>query len=212
MLYLPAKLLCMFLFNLRIIPIVVEGRENIKGSGPFIVASNHTDGADGAVTLWCLPFRFWFGLRDDYGQPVRFLMIRFLKTALINREKIKPSQGKKIIRILRSGQSLLLFPQGTRSLVLDKAKPGIGGFSSKNQVPVLPMSITGTENIIRKGFVWQMLRAFLRLRPPIKVVIHAPIICQKGENDQEFTDKVMRTIASGLNLEQRGCYAAMPSE
>lgn len=213
MLYPIAKLLCMILFNLRIIPIVVEGRENTKGSGQFIVALNHTDGADGAVAIWCLPFFFWLGLRDDFGQPVRFLLIRLLKTTLINREKIKPSQYRKIRQILGSGQSLLLFPQGTRSKVLtQRAKSGIGLLSSKNRVPVLPMSITGTENLIRKTFIWQIVKAIMRLRPPIRVVIHEPMICQNGQDDQEFTDQVMYKIASGLNPEQRGYYATMPSK
>ncbi len=212
MLYPIAKLLCMILFNLRIIPIVVEGRENIKASDQFIVASNHTDGADGAVAIWCLPFFFWLGLRDDFGQPVRFLLIRLLKTTLIHRDGITLSQYRKIKWILGSEQSLLLFPQGTRSKILKRAKPGIGLLSSKNQVPVLPMSVMGTENLTRMTFAWQILRAMLRLRPPIKVVIHESMICQNGQDDQEFTDQVMYKIASGLDPEQKGCYATIPSK
>lgn len=212
MLYPIAKLLCMILFNLRIIRIVVEGRENIKASDQFIIASNHTDGADGAVTIWCLPFFFWLGLRDDFGQPIRFLLVRLLKTTLIHRDGITLSQYRKIKWVMGSGQSLLLFPQGTRSKVLKRAKPGIGLLSSKNRVPVLPMSITGTENLTRMTFAWQILRAILRLRPPIRVIIHEPMICQNGQDDQEFTDKVMYKIASGLDPEQRGDYATMPND
>lgn len=212
MLYPIAKLICMFFFSLGVIPIVVEGRENLKGLRPFIVASNHTDGSDGAVVLWCLPFFFWLGLRDDYGQPIRFFLTWLLKTTLLNRERIKPSQYRKLKRILESGESILLFPQGTRSKVLTKkAKPGIGLLSYKTQVPVLPISITGTEGLLRKTFIWQILRAILRLRPPIKVVIHEPMICQNGRDDQEFTDKVMVAIASGLHPEQRGYYATKPA-
>jgi 1-acyl-sn-glycerol-3-phosphate acyltransferase len=212
MLYWLAKLICMGLFSTGIIPVKVTGRENLKGLGACIAVANHVDGIDAPVLIKCLPFTTWFLLRDDFGEPIKSLLTRLLLMVHINREKPKPSQFRKAVGLLRSGRRLTMFPEGHRSEsgALNQAKHGLVSLARSSEVPVVPISISGSLNFLRKE-TWrrEIIRAVLRRRPPIEVTIHAPIYLKNvdRESEQSAIDEIMNQIASGLRKEQQGVYA-----
>jgi len=213
MLYWLAKLICMGFFSTGLIPVKVIGRENLKGLGACIAVANHVDGIDAPVLIRCLPFTTWFLLRDDFDEPIKSLLTRLLLMVHITRERPKPSQFRKAVELLRSGRRLTMFPEGTRSKTgaLNQAKHGLVSLARLSGVPVVPISIGGSLNFLRKE-TWrqEIIRAILRRRPPIEVTIHAPVYLTNvgREGDQAAVDEIMNQIASGLREEQQGVYAS----
>jgi 1-acyl-sn-glycerol-3-phosphate acyltransferase len=71
----------------------------------------------------------------------------------IKREGSDVSAMRECLRKLKSGQPLALFPTGTR-VVGDEAisaKAGVGFLAVKGGVPVIPLQISGTDQVMPKG-------------------------------------------------------------
>jgi len=71
----------------------------------------------------------------------------------LDRGEADPSALKKVLKILKSGRPMVLFPEGTRSKEngLQRGKPGIGFIVSKSGVPVVPAYIEGSYNAVPEG-------------------------------------------------------------
>ncbi len=129
----------------------VEGLENIPKTGPVIIASNHLSNADppaiggfaGLVRdsrfvakkeLFDIPLIGWFFRRSGYIPVDR------------NRTIGDFGALKGVVHALERGESVVMFPEGTRSKTGKPQKPksGIGFLVYKTGVPVLPVRIDGT--------------------------------------------------------------------
>jgi 1-acyl-sn-glycerol-3-phosphate acyltransferase len=209
MLYWLAKWICCFFFNLKLIRIEVVGKENIiRNSGPLIIAPRHQDASDAAALIWAMPFTIRFMLKLDNNPISLFLLTLLLKTYSVSRTGV-PLKGLRESRaILASGQPIGVFPEGHRTPVLIRAEKGVGYLIHKCGVPVVPVAITGTNQLLRH-FWLEIPKAILRLRPPIRVVIGTPYIpTVNGRKEyQRVGDDIMLKIAADLPHEERGFYA-----
>jgi len=112
-------------------------------------------------------------------------------------------------QVLDSGQALGMFPEGMRSknAQLQPAYPGSALIALHNGAPILPIGITGMEQL-NKGIVWMLLH-----RPPVTVNIGCPFNLPPV-NDKvtkaelvELANYIMGHIAELLPPEYRGNYA-----
>jgi 1-acyl-sn-glycerol-3-phosphate acyltransferase len=87
---------------------------------------------------------------------------------------------KTVIRTVKSGNGVVLFPEGTRSSdgTLQPAKAGIGLVIAKTRAPVQPMRIFGSYEAFPKGSGKISLT-------PITVVVGEPIRFTDAELDPE---------------------------
>jgi 1-acyl-sn-glycerol-3-phosphate acyltransferase len=95
---------------------------------------------------------------------------RYIKLRRGDRESIKQMMTA-CERTLRAGSSIMMFPEGTRSKtgVLQPFKPGAFELAIRTRVPLLPIVLSGTSDILpKRGFV-------LRGRHPISITILDPI-------------------------------------
>ena len=114
-------------------------------------------------------------------------------------------------RALDSGLALFMFPEGTRSKngQLKPAFPGSALIALHNNVPILPVGITGLENV-KKGPLW-----FIFHRPWVTVHInigrpfYLPPVSGKLTKTRlgELAEYIMEHIAELLPPEYRGYYA-----
>jgi 1-acyl-sn-glycerol-3-phosphate acyltransferase len=108
---------------------------------------------------------------------------------------------------LKQGVSLIIFPEGKRSgtIQMQSALTGAALIASRLGVPVLPVSITGTEEL-RKSDWW-------RHRPKITVNIGQPFYVPSADGgltkDERYqlANSIMEHIAGLLPAEYRGVYA-----
>jgi 1-acyl-sn-glycerol-3-phosphate acyltransferase len=73
---------------------------------------------------------------------------------------------RKVLKVLGEGHPLLVFPEGTRSEdgLLGEGKKGVGMLLAKSKVPVLPVRIFGSYEIMGKGKIVPRIGRKLRLR------------------------------------------------
>ena len=164
-----ARLISRACFSLEII-----GRENLppEGSGGYLLAMNHQSYLDPPiVALAARPHPIHFLARKTLLQwPVMGAIFPRLNVVPIDQERPDMSALKNVIRLLRRGETTIVFPEGARTLDGDfqPAQPGIGLIIAKTLVPVVPMRVFGAfEAMPRGGSGIRMV--------PIKVKIGRPL-------------------------------------
>ncbi|MBV8586697.1 MAG: 1-acyl-sn-glycerol-3-phosphate acyltransferase [Verrucomicrobia bacterium] len=172
------------------------GRENLIEEGPAIIASNHQSYLDPPFIGSCCRRELYFLTRKNLlEKPLIGPVLRQLNTVPVDRERGDVSAFKAILRILQSGNRLIIFPEGTRTTDgnLQPARAGIGMVIAKTRAPVIPARIFGTfEALPRTGG--------LKLRP-VTVVFGPPLRFDKEEfaaNDRELYQRLGDRVMSEI--------------
>jgi 1-acyl-sn-glycerol-3-phosphate acyltransferase len=132
----------------------IYGRENIPPSGGAILAANHTSFLDPILVGTSLDRKIYFFARSSLFHPRPWSwLLKKLHTVPVERNKPAPSSIKRVLRLLKSGRLILMFPEGTRGSgeTLSKARGGVGMMAAKSGLPVIPVYISGAARILPKG-------------------------------------------------------------
>jgi 1-acyl-sn-glycerol-3-phosphate acyltransferase len=134
----------------------IEGRENIPPGGCLVV-SNHVSFMDPTTVGWAFGREMYYlGRKDLFRPPFLSWFLPMCNVLPIDRDGKDIAGLRRIIKMLKDGESILIFPEGTRSRDgnLQPAEPGAGLIAVKAGVPVLPMRVFGTyESLSRRDKV-----------------------------------------------------------
>jgi acyl carrier protein len=166
---------CMRLFfRLCRIPVAVRGLENLPGSGPFVIAANHTSYLDGAVLLAALQWRRYafVAKRELADSFIAKTLVQGLGARFVERFEVQRSaeHADELVEAAKSGVSLIVFPEGTllRHTGLMPFRTGAFQVAAQAGIPVVPVALRGVRSVLRDG-TWYPRRA------PIAVTFGAPI-------------------------------------
>lgn len=192
----------------------IRGLENVPKSN-FILVSNHQSHLDeictGAVAVLSKHYNFHFlGQVDRYkGFTQFFLWVLYLLTGTIplnrNDEKSKKRALEKAIKVLKENKVLILYPEGTRSRTgeLLPGKYGVAKIFLKTKVPVLPVAIKGTFELLPPNKAIPKLKRIVKIN--IGKLLEFKEELKKAENIpegspeykdllKEITEKIMAEI------------------
>jgi 1-acyl-sn-glycerol-3-phosphate acyltransferase len=161
-----SRLIGRLFFRLRIIH-----RERMIQAGPVILAMNHQSYLDPPFAgTTCDRAIYFLAKRTLIDVPVLGWLLPKLNVIPVNQEGIDRSALKALIRVLKSGNAALVFPEGARTLDgdLQPAQPGLGLVIAKTLAPVVPMRIFGAREALPRG------GGSLRF-VPITIVVGEPI-------------------------------------
>ena len=197
--YTISKILAWSLLGFRVIH-----RERLIEEGPVILASNHQSYFDPPLVGICSRRAVYYLARKTLLQvPILGPLLPEINVIPVDRDGNDMSALKKIIRLVRAGNGVVLFPEGTRSPdgKLQRGKSGIGLIIAKTRAPVQPMRILGSYEAFPKGSGKIVLT-------PVTVVVGEPLRFTDAELDpkshgsderalyQYLSDRVMEAIAS----------------
>src|SRR4030066_1819462 len=132
----------------------VSGVEKIPLSGGVIIAANHFSYLDIPLLSYGLnrPANFG-GKKQLFTIPIVGTLLRLLGAIPIDREKIDRSAIREIMKKLNSGNVVVIYPEGTRSLngKLQAGKPGVGFIVRMSGKKVVPAAIIGTDKAMPSG-------------------------------------------------------------
>ncbi|CQR46706.1 1-acyl-sn-glycerol-3-phosphate acyltransferase [Paraliobacillus sp. PM-2] len=124
----------------------VIGKENIPKNGPVIICSNHISNLDPPVVGITCPREIYFMAKEELfrNKLLGGLLLR-VKAFPIKRGMQDRDALKKALAILKEGNTLGLFPEGTRSKTgkIGKGLSGVGFFALRSQATVIPCAIIG---------------------------------------------------------------------
>lgn len=198
--------------------IKVNGINNIdKTKKPRIFVCNHLSNSDGLVLAKILKeksdpyFVAGVKLSDD---PITQLGTKIVKNIPIKPNSADKEAITKVVRALKDGNDILLFPEGTRSRTggLIEGKKGILLFARMGKAEVIPIGMSGTDILLpvsKEGDMgaekWQSADVTVNIGE--KIVFPSK---EKDEDKHEYDDRcmdiLMRSIANLLPEKYRGIY------
>lgn len=176
----------------------VRGLENLDPEKTYIIAANHVSNFDILTISAHLPLQFrWVSKKELFQIPIMgqgMKRVGYVEIDRQNKEKAWAHLFEARSK-LEEGFSLMFFPEGTRSPdgEIKRFKPGAFVLAIHTGLPVLPITIVGSHEIMRK-------RSLLFQPGTVELVIHPPIspsgftIARK----HEFAEVVRDQIAAEL--------------
>ena len=124
--------------------LIIRGRENEIPEGAVIVFGNHYSNLD--VFLLTIAFRRrirFMAKHTLFDIPVVGYFVKAYGAFPINREKTDLTSMKTALRLLKDGEVLGIFPEGTRvrGEKISDPKGGIAMFAWKTKSPVIPVHL-----------------------------------------------------------------------
>lgn len=145
---------CRFAVRLLGVRVSVTGLENIP-HGACIFAANHASNLDPVILLPAVPRRITiFAKKELFRIPILGVGMRAAGFIRVDRFGRKATAGlATAVRHLKQGLSLSIFPEGTRSPDgrLRPFKKGAFAMAIEAGVYVVPVSIAGTQHLLRRG-------------------------------------------------------------
>jgi 1-acyl-sn-glycerol-3-phosphate acyltransferase len=133
----------------------VEGIDDLKREGPYIFMSNHQGSYDIFALLGHLPFQFkWLAKKELFSIPFFGWTMAAAGYIRIDREGNRETVEamNKAAEKIRNGISVVIFPEGSRSPngTIQPFKKGGFTLAIKSKVPIVPMAISGSRDIMPK--------------------------------------------------------------
>jgi 1-acyl-sn-glycerol-3-phosphate acyltransferase len=155
------------LARLTATPLEVQGSENIP-PGPCILVANHRSYLDGIALVTLLPGRWRFvAKRELADQRIAGAFLRRIDSLFVERFERRQS-GEDASALNRAAQQLpplIVFPEGTfvRGGGLLPLRLGAFVAATEAQIPVIPIAISGTDQIL-PAESWRPAHAAIKIR------------------------------------------------
>lgn len=143
--------------------LTVKGMENVPKDESVLYISNHRGFFDVVTTYSLCPGLTGYISKDSVGKvPVLGLVMKRLYCLFMNREDVKQSMKVilQAIDCVKRGISICIFPEGTRNE--DREHPekilpfknGSFKIAQKSGCKIIPIAITGTDDVLENHFPW----------------------------------------------------------
>lgn len=155
------------LFGMRVI-----GREHLITEGPVLVASNHQSYLDPPLIGNLYQTEMVYLARKTLFKGFFRWLYDQWNAIPVDQERPDMASLKTIIRKLREGNRVLVFPEGSRTIdgTLGEAAPGIGLIAAKSGVPIQPVRIRGAHEALPRGKACiRLSRISVHIGPPIQL-------------------------------------------
>jgi 1-acyl-sn-glycerol-3-phosphate acyltransferase len=176
--------------------VVARGLENAV-DGPAVYAANHASTLDIFIVFGHLPVDFRIVYKKSVSLiPLVGWAIRLGGHVPIDRSH--PFRARRSLdeaaRRIRTGMSVVVFPEGTRSPDggVCRFKRGSFALAIEAAVPVVPVSLVGVKQVVPHGLS--------RVRPGVvEVVLHppVPVTGRQPEEAEALAEEVRRIVAEG---------------
>jgi len=184
------------------------GLDNFPSQPPYILVINHLAVFDSPLLMAVCPHTLRaLAAAKHKRNPIYAPLLVMVGSIWIRRGEVDRKALQEALDWLKSGGAMGMAPEGTRArgtYALQRGKTGVAYLATRADVPIVPVGLTGTE---------QIKRNLPRLRRThVRVVVGEPFRLPesgevRGQKLREYTDLIMHRIAELLPEEYRGVYA-----
>ena len=179
-------------------PVTIHGREKLRDDVASVIVANHLSLLDILVLFRIFVHFKWVSKVENFRIPCigwNMSLNRYIKLKRGNRASVMRMMAE-CRKTLQSGNSILMFPEGTRSPTgrMRAFKTGAFELAQATRSPIQPLIIRGTADALpKRGFV-------LRGRHPITVTVFDPIPPEAVEHldAEKLTEHVRAQMAATL--------------
>lgn len=195
----------------------VKGLENLEDEeGPFIFIGNHLSNSDGLIVNKIIKEKydpyFIAGVKLD-DKSLTNIGTRLIKTINIVPNSADRESINKIVKEVKAGQNIVMFPEGTRSRTAQmiEGKKGVLLIARLTKAKIVPFGLVGSEKLMpindkdMGDESFQHARVDINFGKPITLPTK-----DKEETKQEYDTRVltylMKSIANLIPENYRGVY------
>ena len=180
------------------IRVTTHGMENIPANEPYLLVANHMSYIDSILLTSVLPEQCNFVAKAELAHnPLLYQALKKIGIFLVDRFDAEQGveDARKISEGIRSGARPLFFAEGTLQRMPGLLPFQMGAFvlASEEQLPVVPITIQGTRNILRGGS-WFPRRG--------RVQVRIGRVCRPGKRGWqgaiELRDRIRQRILARL--------------
>ena len=204
--YYPGKWWAQFIIRILLLPVKVEGRENLVKGQSYVFVANHQGAFDIFLIYGFLSRNFkWMMKRQIRQMPFVGKACESAHHIFVDKRgasKIRETYDRAR-QTLQGGMSLVVFPEGARSFTghMGVFKRGAFMLADDIELPVVPLTINGSFDIMprtrdMKWVVWH----------PLRLTIHKPILpVGKGtDNIKYLEEESYKVVMGGLEKQYQG--------
>lgn len=204
--YYPGKWWAQFIIRILLLPVKVEGRENIVKGQSYVFVANHQGAFDIFLIYGFLSRNFkWMMKRQLRQMPFVGKACESAHHIFVDKRgasKIRETYDRAR-QTLQGGMSLVVFPEGARSFTghMGVFKRGAFMLADDIELPVVPLTINGSFDIMprtrdMKWVVWH----------PLRLTIHKPILpVGKGTDNIKYLEQESyKVVMGGLEEKYQG--------
>ena len=184
----------------------LQGLEHVPPSGALVLVTNHLSSFDTLSIIGLGPVRQGtaFGAIEHRSDFIVGWALDQLGVIWVRRGEADRAAVKIAVDELQAGTAVGVAIEGTRSRTggLLPGKPGAAYLANRARAPIVPMTIWGTEQVIRN--LKRLRRSTIHIR--IGPVIWLPDGRATTTQLEAYTDQIMVTMAGTLPPEYRGVY------
>lgn len=131
-----------------------EGVERIPAEGPVVLCANHISGFDPPIVGIDVKRRVHYMAKEElFKVPFLSFLIRQLGAFPVKRGGVSKESIRHTISLLRDGNILGIFPEGTTRGTGGIGKKGAASFALKSGAVVIPVAIIGNYKLFRPMLV-----------------------------------------------------------
>ena len=177
------------------ITVEITGEKNYDPNSNYLILSNHAGMADIPLILGSIHLNMRFVAKEELGKiPIFGWAIKKGGYVLIKRGQNREALKSLLMasEVLKTGRSVHIFPEGTRSQTgkILPFKRGAFMIAQKAHAPILPVTIIGSNRITPKKS--------LRIRKSrVQLIISEPIET-RGKKAQELQDAAYTAITGNM--------------
>ena len=186
------------------VSVVIKGGESLLHDHSYIFAGNHQSQFDIFALQGCLGYDFrWLAKKELFDVPVFGSAMRQAGHIPVDRSHSRAAVRSldEAAQRIAAGTSVIIFPEGTRSEDgnLLPFKSGAMVLAIKAGVPVVPMAIVGTHDVMPKGkLLVKSGRVIIRLGEPIETA------GLKVKQKHELAERLQEAVAALIAEEKTG--------
>lgn len=204
--YFPGHCWSWIITRVFLLPVKVEGRENIEHGHSYVFVANHQGAFDIFLIYGFLRRNFKWMMKHQL-KKIPFVGYACKKSHQIFVDKRGPSKIRQTYdnarKTLSSGMSVVVFPEGARSFTghMGTFKKGAFMLADELQLPVVPLTINGTFDVMPRTRDWHFAKWH-----PLTLTIHQPIYpVDKGpRNIQTVMHQSYDSVMSALEPKYQG--------
>ena len=182
------------------VKVKIEGLENLNGEGPYVFMSKHQGSYDIFALLGHLPYQFkWLAKKELFSIPFFGWAMAAAGYISIDREGTRETVEAMNVAAqkIQDGMSVVIFPEGSRSPdgSIQPFKKGGFTLAIKSNVPVVPIAISGSRDIMPKD-------KLTATAGKIRMFVDHPIETQhcSSKDRGPLMKKVRETISENFKL------------
>jgi 1-acyl-sn-glycerol-3-phosphate acyltransferase len=151
-----------------------SGTGRLPAAGPALIVADHPSDLDPLLVAMLFPrtLRFLASL-DHFDRPFVGWCMRRLATVPVDRDGGRDELGTPL-GLLQRGEVVAVFPEGDiHAAGVRPFEDGIGYLAAKSGAPVLPIAISGADEMLR-GSWWRQPPAGWTRRPRVRLAVGPP--------------------------------------